>query len=305
MMTKKQDEPAYHIKGVDLVFGDEQASSVGETIQLADIVLPAKQPRRYFDSEQIKQLADSIKKNGVLQPLLVRPKGSEYELVAGERRYRASKEAGLVEVPVIVKNLTDIEAVEIALLENLQREDLNPIEETEGILELLSLKIDTPQDTVISYLHLANHSGRKSAEEVTQHPHWQVIIEVLEVVGYTPNSFRSNRLPLLNLPSDVLQEVRQGNLEYTKARVIGRIKDDKKRRKLLEVAVKENLSLTQIKERIANLKQQKKQGKVTKLLSRMSTVYKKANKEVLWQEPEKQQRLEAILDELEGLLKGE
>ncbi len=97
------------------------------------------QPRRIFDQAAIEELAASIKEKGVLQPLVVRPKGDIYELIAGERRFRASTLIGLKEVPVVIKDIGDLEAMEIALIENLQREDLNPLEEAEGYKRLIDM----------------------------------------------------------------------------------------------------------------------------------------------------------------------
>lgn len=97
-----------------------------QTLPLSNIVLPPSQPRRYFVSDKLEQLTRSIEKHGVLEPLLVRLlSDSKYELVAGERRYRAAKAAGLIEIPVVIKQLTNLEALQLSLVENLQREDLN------------------------------------------------------------------------------------------------------------------------------------------------------------------------------------
>jgi ParB family chromosome partitioning protein len=98
-----------------------------------------RQPRRLFDPVALDELASSIKEKGLLQPLLVRPKGDIYELVAGERRFKASQMAGLREVPVVIKDIGEREALEIALIENLQREDLNPVEEAEGYKRLVDM----------------------------------------------------------------------------------------------------------------------------------------------------------------------
>ena len=104
------------------------------TAALARIQLPRKQPRRWFDPEKMAHLVKSIQEHGILEPLLVRPlPNGALELVAGERRFRAAQEVGLSEIPIVVKELDDRQALQVALLENLQREDLNPIEETEGI----------------------------------------------------------------------------------------------------------------------------------------------------------------------------
>lgn len=108
------------------------------TLPISEIVPNKDQPRKTFDEGALQELADSIVQHGVLQPLLVRPLAAGgYQLVAGERRWRASRIAGLKEVPVVIKELSDVETMEIAIIENLQREDLNPIEEAEGLQALI------------------------------------------------------------------------------------------------------------------------------------------------------------------------
>jgi ParB family transcriptional regulator, chromosome partitioning protein len=106
---------------------------------IKDIVPNPKQPRGFFDDAALEELTSSIREKGVLQPLLVRPKGKGYEIVAGERRWRAAQRAGLEEVPVVIRDLSDHETLEIALIENLQREDLNPLEEARAFNTLLEL----------------------------------------------------------------------------------------------------------------------------------------------------------------------
>lgn len=130
-------------KGFDYLFTDNSIEELEETksiitLRLSDIEPNKNQPRHIFDDEALAELSESIREHGVLQPLIVRPlPDSSYQLVAGERRWRASRLAGLTEVPVIVRSLTDSEVAVIALIENLQREDLNPIEEAEGIARLI------------------------------------------------------------------------------------------------------------------------------------------------------------------------
>ena len=125
---------------------DNLASS--STLPINEIIPNKEQPRKTFDEEALQELADSIRQHGVLQPLLVRPMTTGgYQLVAGERRWRASRLAELKEVPVIIKELSDTEAMEIAIIENLQREDLNPIEEAEGLQALID-KCDYTQEKV-------------------------------------------------------------------------------------------------------------------------------------------------------------
>ena len=121
------------------------------TLNINEITPNKEQPRKTFDEEALQELADSIRQHGVLQPLLVRPLTTGgYQLVAGERRWRASRIAELKEVPVIIKELSDTEAMEIAIIENLQREDLNPIEEAEGLQALIDKCGYTQEEVAVS-----------------------------------------------------------------------------------------------------------------------------------------------------------
>ncbi len=125
---------------------DEKSN--GETIVNITMVEPNReQPRKNFDEDSLEELAESIKQFGLLQPILVQDRQTYYEIIAGERRWRAAKKAGLKEVPVIIKNLSDQEIVEISLIENIQREDLNPIEEAQAYKRLLT-EFNLKQDEV-------------------------------------------------------------------------------------------------------------------------------------------------------------
>jgi len=131
------------------------------------------QPRHEFNSEAITELAESIKEKGIIQPLLVRPKGDRYELVAGERRLRAALEAGLHEVPVIVRDYTDDEAMEIAIIENIQRENLNPVEEGEAYRMLqetrhlttreIAERVGKSKSHVANYIKITKYENVKEA----------------------------------------------------------------------------------------------------------------------------------------------
>jgi ParB family transcriptional regulator, chromosome partitioning protein len=146
------------------------------------------QPRRSFDEAKIEELATSIRNQGIIQPLVVRPKADGFELIAGERRWRAARKAGLSRVPVVVRDASDHEALQLALVENLQREDLNPIEEATGY--------------------------RRLQEEF----HWSQE-EMAEKVGKSRPAI-ANSLRLLALPAEVLQEVSAGNLPAGQARAL-------------------------------------------------------------------------------------
>lgn len=150
-------------KGINALFPGESLTSAEtvEHIHVKSIKPNPYQPRKVFDKEAIGELCDSIKEHGILQPIILRKKGTTYEIVAGERRFRAAKLAGLDELPAIVRDLSDEETMELAILENLQREDLTPIEEAEAYHKLMdNLKMTQEQLAFRlgkSRSHIANH----------------------------------------------------------------------------------------------------------------------------------------------------
>ncbi|MGL4619967.1 MAG: ParB/RepB/Spo0J family partition protein [Chroococcidiopsis sp.] len=308
MSVRKQHSQPYQIKGVDALFGEPPVTeAAAEIVSLDQICLPQQQPRRYFDPMAMQELVESVKQHGILQPMLVRPLlDNKYELVAGERRYRAAVSAGLEEVPVVVRELKDNDALQLALLENLQREDLNPIEETEGILQLIALKLNRTCESAIALLNQAAHPERNSVDNVIHSLEWQLVQEVFNTVGkFTPESFRTNRLPLLNLPDEVLDALRQGRIAYTKARAIAKVNDLAQRQALLESAIASDLSLTQIKERIAQITasnaSKSDRSQPSSLKSRMDTAYRLAKRSKAWDNPKKQKQIEKLLAQLEQL----
>lgn len=310
MNRKTKGNQPYQIRGVDALFGEDAVvEAVAELVLVSHVCLPQKQPRRYFDRQAMEELVESIRQYGILQPLLVRPKANnKYELVAGERRYRAAISVGLEEIPVVIRELGDEEALQLAILENLQREDLNPIEETEGILQLLALKINATPESVIVLLNQAAHPERNSVDNVIHSEKWQLVAEVFAAVGkFSPESFRTNRLPLLNLPNEVLDALRQGTIAYTKARAIARVKNESQRQALLESAIKENLSLAQIKERITNTTTVSavNSNESRSLKSRAKAAYRLVEKSKVWEDPKKQKRLEKLIAEMESLVANE
>ena len=284
----------------------EENSVAANLIDVSNIRLPQRQPRRYFDPAKLAQLKQSIQEHGILEPLLVRPlPNGAYELVAGERRLKAAQALGLTEVPIVSKALNDQEAVQVALIENLQREDLNPIEETEALLELLTITLSVEPEEVISLLNRANHAKNRN-QQLEDNVILQIekVESVLSVIGrFTSESFRANRLPLLNLPEDVLETLRQGKLEYTKARTIARVKDEANRQQLLEQAIANDLSLSQIREQIAALKAERKDktDPTPSLKQQMDDAYRQVKKSKVWDNPKRRKRLEKLLAELQTL----
>ncbi|MBD1853184.1 ParB/RepB/Spo0J family partition protein [Cyanobacteria bacterium FACHB-502] len=280
----------------------EEGSSVS-TVPIRKIVLPKRQPRRYFDPEKLAQLTQSVKEHGILEPLLVRPLEDGYELIAGERRYRAAKEVGLKEVPVVVREFNDRQALQVALIENLQRDDLNPVDETEGLLQLMAIDLDVTTDEVVAVLNRAANA-KKRGQDLTDNVIRQLetIESLLSTVGgFSAESFRVNRLPLLNLPEDVLDVLRQGKLEFTKARAIARVKDEDQRRDLLEQAIGENLPLSEIKARVKEIKPELEQPPEKIAAQRLSEIGKRLQKGEIWSDRKKRDRITKLLDELDRL----
>ena len=135
-------------RGLESLFSDNSSEvQVKRTLRTSEIEPNRLQPRKSFDDDAIASLADSIKTHGMIQPLVVRPYMGTYQIVAGETRWRAAREASVQEVPVIIKDLTDSEAMQIALVENLQRENLNPVEEAAGLKELAD-KYNMTQESI-------------------------------------------------------------------------------------------------------------------------------------------------------------
>ena len=188
------------------------SNAASETkLPIEDIVPNPNQPRIHFNETELRELSESIQEHGVLQPLLVRKNGNGYEIIAGERRYQASKLAGLEELPVIIKDVDDEQVLALALIENLQRSDLNPVEEAKG------------------YRQLIDASG------MTQ--------EALSKAVSKSRSAITNSLRLLDLPEVVQQMIFEGKLTAGHARAILAIPYEEARIKLAEKVVTEGLSV--------------------------------------------------------------
>ncbi|NJK37251.1 MAG: ParB/RepB/Spo0J family partition protein [Oscillatoriales cyanobacterium RM1_1_9] len=323
MNSKRAIQP-YKIRGIDALFGGEPQQTPESTpkkqsaIALNQIILPQhQQPRRYFDPLKQKQLEQSIQEHGILEPLLVRLlERDRYELVAGERRYRAAKAIGLAEVPVTIKQLSDRQAFQLSLVENLQREDLNPVEETEGVLQLLALELEQTMAEVRLLLYQMKNGIEKLKKEqpekdfevrdnVIPNPDSDVEQKVeIAFRGLSKSwySFTCNRLPLLNLPEDVLETLRQGKIEYTKTRLIAQIKDERDRAQFLAEVIEQQLSLSQIRERVEEFKQLKPQETAQSPKARLQEVTRKVSHSQVWKDPKKWKRVEGLLKKLEALI---
>jgi ParB family chromosome partitioning protein len=304
MNSKRNDMKSF-------VYGEEQMGTE-QNLPISVIVLPDYQPRIFFDEQKLEELAQNIKSQGILNRLIVRRIAGtdKYELVAGGRRFRAAQKAGLSEVPVVVKKLADDEALAIAITENLQREDLNPFEETEGIIRLLAVRTGKPQEAIPQILtRMYNDSKRKSSSEqnvlfTDEGQTIQAVFNELSTISW--ESFVSSRLSLLNLPRDILSPLKEGKIEYTKAKAIARIKDEEKRAELLEQAIAQELSLSQIRERLRLLESQESDNATPTVQKTLSETYEKLKKSQLWKkDPTKWRKAQTLLKKLEQLLESD
>lgn len=202
-------------RGMDAIFLDNSLDTPDRTstLRLSQIEPRHGQPRKNFDAESLSQLADSIAANGLIQPIIVRQvdESDFYQIIAGERRWRAAKLAGLGEVPVVILDADDRKAAEYALIENIQREDLNPIEEARGLKSLID-------DYVLTQEQVAKQIG-KSRAAVT------------------------NSLRLLELPDDILNKVADKTLSAGHARALLGISDKSNLSEIADLVVSEELSV--------------------------------------------------------------
>ena len=213
--------------GLGALLNDNASEVQGKsTLRISEIEPNRLQPRKDFDEEAIASLADSIKDHGLLQPIVVRPYGRAYQIVAGERRWRAARVAGLGEVPVVIKEFSDSEAMQIALIENLQRENLNPVEEALGYREL-SEKYDMTQESI------AEMTGR-SRSAVT------------------------NAIRILGLPDEVLEMIRNGSVSTGHAKVLLALDDEKTIKELASQVADGVLTVRALENAVKSLKSEKK-----------------------------------------------
>lgn len=199
-------------------------------MNLAELSPTPHQPRTSFDEASLLELAENIRQNGVLQPILVRPTRTGHEIVAGERRWRAAKLAGLTTLPVYLRELDDQQAAAASAVENLMREDLNPVEEVEAKRRIAALTLGIPEGEVFARLRLLLDKPESDLEGVNQ-----LNLAFGRLGGEKWESFLKNKARLLNLPDDVKQAIRQG-LDYRKALVIGGVGDSEERLRLIRLA---------------------------------------------------------------------
>lgn len=230
-------------KGLDAIFieNDTNDSNNNVFLKISDIEPNRDQPRKDFNEEALRELADSIATHGVLQPLLVRPlAGGGYQLVAGERRWRASRMAGLSEVPVVIREMTDSEMTQIALIENLQREDLNSVEEALGYKSLMD------------------------AYNLTQD-------EVAKAVGKSRPAV-ANVMRLLNLPEEIQSMLKEGKISAGHARALLGIADKETMIEIAKSIASQDLTVRDV-ERLAKKQSSDKKPKAEKQHQKRAPIY--------------------------------
>ncbi len=210
-------------KGLEAIFGEElvRENETVEWIHVEMIEANPYQPRQQFDDEQLQELAQSIEQSGVIQPIIVRKKGQKYELVAGERRLRATQLAGKETIPTIIREITDEQSMEYALLENLQRTNLNPIEEAQAY-EKLSTALQLKQND------LAKRVGKS-------------------------RPYIANMLRLLKLPQSVQQMLIEGQLSNGHGRALLGLKDESQIEPLAERAIQYFWNVRQVEQQVQQL----------------------------------------------------
>ena len=220
--------------GLESLFDDNSAEvQVKRTLRISEIEPNRDQPRKFFSDEGIEALADSIREHGVLQPILVRPlPNGSYQIVAGERRWRASRMAGLDEVPVNIKELDDFQTMQIAMAENLQRENLNPIEEAEG------------------YKYLIDNFNMSKEQ-------------IAKIAGKS-RSYISNSIRILSLPDFIIDALRDGKITSGHAKALLMFDDEKRMLETAEKAINGNLSVRQIEKLAKQSESSSKSGKPSK-----------------------------------------
>lgn len=207
---------------------DKNEENVQE-VPVNEIKVNLNQPRKHFDEQKLEELAESIKQHGVLQPLILRKKSSGYELVAGERRWRAARKAGIEKIPAVIKDLSDSDVMEIALIENLQREDLNPLEEA------------------AAYKKLIDEFG------MTQE-------ELSKRVGKSRSQI-ANTVRLLNLEEEIQMLISEEKLTAGHARALLSIEDKRERLRLAKKISEDNMSVRQTEETVKIETREKRKNK--------------------------------------------
>lgn len=313
-MSKSSSKESFSLAGRGILGGlvssqrsnhspDEDAAA--EWIALDRIVQSPFQPRQFFAKESIESLAQGFKQHGFRGAVNVRAKDDgTYELVAGERRWRAAQKAQLKQVRCIVDTYTDEEALEFALMENLQREDLSKLEETEGILNFIAVKLGIVYEDAVRIIRTEGHPDKAARSDVAPSEELSKIEAVLSLFDIGLQTFRTKNLRTLSLPDNIKSAHLEKNLSYSSALELSKVKNDSERQALLEKALKENMSFRAIKEHVKKVANGDTQSsnKNDALVKRFNGIAKRVKSKSSAIKVAKAKRIEKLLSELEALI---
>lgn len=285
----------------------QMRSPVTDLEELAvDRLLPFPlNPRTWFDPLKLQELADSIVDNNLIAPIIVREVGAKpgyHEVIVGARRVEAHKLAGKQYITGEVRELSDREALILAKEENNNRVDTSPIEDTIATLNLIQLDTQLEHEEIISLLYQMV-KGRNVPTDFTDAV--EKVFADLKTIKLS--TFVKDRLRLLNLPADVFQAIREGKIQYTKGVAIAKVKDDALRQQLLEEAIESDLSIAEIKLKVAELQGKKKTDysdlPTDELQQRVRDTYNKVSRsKQIWSDPSKRKQIEVLLKNLDKLV---
>jgi len=318
MSNKSSKKESFSLAGRGILGGLVSSESVlsqgvenaAEWVAIDKIVKSPLQPRQFFDQSSIDSLSDAFKQHGFRGALNVRPLDNDtYELVAGERRWRAARQANLKKVRCIVDEYTDEQALEFALMENLQRENLSKLEETEGILKFIEAKLGIERDRAVNIVRTEGHSDKTARSYVAPSGELKRIEELLSLFDIGLQTFRTKHLRTLALPEDLKQAHLNQGLSYSSAIELSKMKDSQERCNLLADVLQGKLSFRATKERVQEALSQCKKlddSESPDIAKRFAVIALRVKKSPsLLEKSQNRKRIEKLLKELESLISEE
>ena len=272
-----------------------------------DQLEPGKlQARKYFSEEGINNLARTFENDGFHGAINVRPlKSGKYEIVAGERRWLAAKRAGLDKISVISENFSDIEALRFGLAENLLREDLSQLEETEAILQLIEIEHQLSREKIIHTINTEGHIRKRTGRNVSTSDTLQKIIDVLDVYSINLQTFRTKHLKVLKWPEELKEAHLKQNLAYTAAIELHKIQDLDQRKELLQQVLNQELSVRDVKKLVKRCLKNvvpTASNTLNSVLHRLRVVSNKVKESKVLSDEIKLSQVETLLEKIESII---
>ncbi|NEZ65636.1 ParB/RepB/Spo0J family partition protein [Leptolyngbyaceae cyanobacterium CCMR0082] len=302
-----------------------QLQDIEQTISTSDLPIKQvpidqidrweKQPRKYFSESSLQVLANSFAEHGFKGVVLVRPSSKDKHLIVyGERRWRAAKLAGLKSIPCFIEEMDDATALKLAMGENLLREDLSKLEETEGLLSVLEIETGLEQEAITRLVNSHTRYWKSGSYVGTSDEAAQflpIIVDSLKRYGVALSTFKSKHLQVLSLPEDVKRAHLEANLDYTKAIAIGKIPDEYDRSDILGLVADGKLNtFKEVDEAVKDMLDQPRRAPAKEdVPARFKAATSKLRSRKTWeyiqQDTKRSSRIVQLLEELEGLLEDE